>query len=472
MQHPLTTGGHGTGPAASDDPGGTLRADLLGPPRQPVWRRPWVLVPSALLAAAVLALALTPLGPAPVPYTSAPVEQRTLVATVTAIGNLQATDEVEVGAEISGRVVAVLVEVNDPVRAGQPLALIDPDRLEEELRRAEAARQAAEAGVDAARAVADLAAIDLTRLEETARLSGGRIPAAAELDRARAHLRQTRAQMRVAAAQAEEAAAVAAAARTALDRATIRAPIDGIVLRRRIDPGQTLAASFQTPVLFTIAADPRRLRLDVRVDEADIGRVGAGQTATFTVDAFPGDRFPAVVERVDLGAQDSGAGTGSTGADGGEGTVVSYRARLRVDNPDGRLRPGMTATATIVTETLADPLVVPLAALRFLPPAPDSGALTIRRPEGEQGTRQETRIGRGSTRQVHVIQTAGPGAPAGPGDLRPLAVTVLAVVGREAAVVAASAATGLAAGAELRPGMRVATGLAAGNGTGAGGGMP
>ena len=207
---------------------------------------------------------------------------------------------------------------------------------------------------------------DLLRFEEVHRLSGGRVPSQSELDAARASKLRADAAVNVAEADVAESRAAVLANEIDLEKSVIRSPIDGVVLDCRIDPGQTVAASFQAPVLFTIGQDLSRMNLTVYVSEADVGRVSEGQKATFTVDAWPESEFEAVVRKVSFGSQTIQ-------------NVVSYVTELEVANDDLKLRPGMTATATIRIAERDGVLVVSNAALRFRVPArkEPSGAFSL-----------------------------------------------------------------------------------------------
>ena len=290
-------------------------------------------------------------------YETVTVERRNLVATVSATGRLEPTDQVDVGSEISGIMARVLADTNDRVARGQVLAVIDTTKLEQQTERSRAALLSAEAVLREAEATQSQARVDLLRFEEVHRLSDGRVPSRAELDAARAASLRADAAVKVAEAGVAESKASLRANEIDLEKSVIRSPIDGIVLERRVEPGQTVAASFQAPVLFTIGQDLSRMDLIVYVSEADVGRVEEGQTATFTVDAWPQSEFEATVRKVSFGSQTIE-------------NVVSYEAELEVDNQDRKLRPGMTATATIRVAEREDVLVVSNAALRFRPPAP------------------------------------------------------------------------------------------------------
>lgn len=277
--------------------------------------------------------------------------------TVTATGTLQGVDTVEVGTEVSGKVVEVLVDFNERVRKGQVLARLDPEQLDARLEEAGAQLIAAQASVRNAEASEREANV---KLERTERLVDRGLLARQELDTALAQAERARAQAASSRAQQTVAAASLRAARTNAGRANVVSPIDGIVLSRAVEPGQTVAASFQAPVLFTLARDLTALTLHVDVDEADVGRVREGQEASFVVSSWPNQTFESrvvSVRNVPKSAQGSGAAT-----------VVTYEAVLSVDNAEGLLRPGMTATATIVTEHRTGIVTVPSAALRFTPP--------------------------------------------------------------------------------------------------------
>jgi HlyD family secretion protein len=352
-------------------------------------------------------------------YATAPVQRGDLRVTVSATGNLQPTNEVEVGSELSGLVTEVTVDNNDRVKRGQVLARLDTLRLQDAITRSRAALQSADASVAQARASAQLAGASLKRFEEVRKLSGGKVPSETEMDAARAEHARAEAAVLTAQASVAQARAQLSSDETQFSRATIRSPVTGVVLSRQVDPGQTVAASFNAPVLFMIAEDLSRMRLEVKVDEADVGQVNAGQTATFQVDAFPGRTFPAKVERVDVGAN-AATSTGTSGSSSSSSNqVVSYTAVLAVDNREGILRPGMTATAEIVTAEKRGVLLVPNAALRFSPGAGPAGArggvtgvLLPGPPRGmRSGQARDVTIGRGSTQRVHVVGPDGQPQP-------------------------------------------------------------
>lgn len=275
----------------------------------------------------------------PVQYTTAPVIRGPMAITVTATGTLAPRDKVEVGAEVSGKLDAINVDFNDPVRKGEVLAQINTDQLEAQLAQAEALLMQNRATVEQ----------DLETYRRYRALLKDRAISPQSMDQAKADLDRARASVQLAKAQADYD-------RTLIGKATIVSPINGIVLDRKVSVGQTVTAGFQTPILFTLASDLREMELDVDIDEADVGQVHAGDKATFTVDAYPNRVFHATLISVHNAAETVQ-------------NVVSYKGVLRVDNAQRLLKPGMTATATILANTIPNALQVPNAALRFIAPA-------------------------------------------------------------------------------------------------------
>ena len=288
---------------------------------------------------------------APVRYSTANARRGDLAVTVTATGTLAALDTVDVGTEVSGVVDVVEADYNDHVSKGQVLAVVNTDQLEAQIRQGEAALQAATATAQQTAATVAEMRPQAVRADS---LFAQRLISPQDHEGAQASLARALAADANAQAQIAASTAALAAQRTVLAKATIRSPISGVVLQRQIEPGRTVAASFQTPVLFVLAADLKRMTLALDIDEADIGSVRAGQTAEFTVDAYPDRTFAAKVRSVRNAAKTV------------EG-VVTYQAILDVSNPDLALRPGMTATAGVKTAQVHDALLVPNAALRFTP---------------------------------------------------------------------------------------------------------
>jgi HlyD family secretion protein len=354
-----------------------------------------------------------------------------LTVTVSATGTLQPTNQVDVGSEVSGLVESVFVDDNDRVKTGHVLARLDLSKLQDQVVNARAALASAEARVLQAAATVQESRANLTRLRQVSELSGGKVPSKAELEAAQAAAARAEADEKSARAAVEQSRASLSSAETNLAKASIRSPIAGIVLARKIEPGQTVAASFQAPVLFTLAEDLSQMELQVDVDEADVGQVRDGQEATFTVDAYPNRRYPARVKRVSYGSQT-------------KDNVVSYKTVLRVDNDDLSLRPGMTATAEITTVKRRGVLLVPNAALRFTPPVTASAAKRslvsnlLPRPPGSASRAANASNGKKGDQKVWVIRDGQPVA---------LAVTAGASDGRLTEI----------SGDSLQPGLAVIT---------------
>ena len=329
-----------------------------------------------------------------------------LAVRVTATGTLEPVNQVDVGTEVSGTIESVLVDYNDRVHKGDVLARLDTAQLEARYRQSQAALALAHARVQDAEATLTETGNKLRRTKD---LIAKRLSSPEELDSAEAAAARAEAALAVARAQVDQAQAEVDADRQVLDKAVIHSPIDGIVLTRQVEPGQTVAASLQTPVLFTIAENLAQMELHVDVDEADVGQVAEGQEAEFTVDAYPDRRFPARIVQVRFAPKTV------------EG-VVTYETLLSVDNTNLLLRPGMTATAEILIEELKDALLVPNAALRFSPPKgigdPDAGhpragggglvgMLLPRRPPTEKHGGEPTK---GSRQRVWVLREGRPEA--------------------------------------------------------------
>ena len=334
-----------------------LQALLDEAPKRVWWKRRTLWVTIGLLALGAggyYAWTLNQQRNAAPSYVTEPAAKGNLTLTVIANGTLQPTRSVNIGSELSGTVLRVLVDVNDRVKKGQVLVELDTAKLTDQVTRSRAALAAAQAALAQTVATVKETRASLTRLEEVARLSGGKVPSATELDSARAGLDRAVAAEASARANVDSAKASLATDETNLSEASIRSPTDGVVLTRSVDPGNAVAASLQAVTLFTIAEDLTQLQLRVNVDEADVGRVKVGQKASFTVSAFPARRFPATITRVSFG---------STITD----NVVTYVTQMDVANTDLNLRPGMTATSTITAVERKDVLLVPNTALRFTP---------------------------------------------------------------------------------------------------------
>jgi HlyD family secretion protein len=380
-------------------------------------------------------------APEPPPsWRTAVVDRGDITTQVSATGTLEPLRVVEVGPEISGRITEVLVAENDAVTAGQVLARFDETPILARLEAAEAQLAVAEARTLEVRASLREATSVRSRAR---RLREGGVNAEREAEGAEAGLGRARAQLAQAEAQVRQARAQVSLVADELARATLRSPIDGVVLTRAVEPGKAVAASLQTPVLFTLAADLRHMELQLAIDEADVAQVRPGLTAEFTVDAWPKRTFPAVVTKVHMSptvAQN----------------LVTYRALLAVDNAALLLLPGMTATASITSATQKNVLRVPNAALRFAPPRPRGGA---------GGGGNGSGGGGGGSPLMPSMRSSGPGDGVPPAEAGKPRVHLLRDSGLERVLVETGATDGqhteLVAG-EVREGDRVVVGLEGG----------
>jgi HlyD family secretion protein len=331
-----------------------LGLDAKGRPAKRRNRRRWYLALLAIIAlgAGYGAYEWFSDDTAAVVYQTVPAEKGDLTVSVTATGTLQPLIQVDLSSELSGVMRTVLVDENDRVKKGDVLAELDTTRISAQVDGAKASALAAEAQVENARTTVAESEKTLVRAQQLS--TRGMVTeqqletATATRDRAAAAVKMADANLAIAQAELKQR-------QTDLEKSRIYAPIDGIVLTRSVDPGQTVASSLQAPVLFVIAADLARMELKAAIDEADIGGVAPGQKARFTVDAFPDRGFDALIRDISYA---------SVTTDG----VVTYDARLDVDNDKLLLRPGMTATVQVVTRQATGVITVPAAAFRFRPP--------------------------------------------------------------------------------------------------------
>jgi HlyD family secretion protein len=280
------------------------------------------------------------------------VDSGDITATVTASGKLNAVSVVEVGTQVSGTIQEIYVDYNSSVTEGQLIAQIDPAVLRSQLVESRASLEVAEAGVGSAKA----SLVDSERKSRRNKeLYARNLISKSELEDSETDVLLKRAQLQEARARVTQAQAAVERAQTNLDFARITSPVDGVIVSRQVDVGQTVAASFQTPTLFSIARDLTRMQIDTSVDEADIGRVAEGQDVDFRVDAFPEELFTGKVVQVRI-------------APATTDNIVTYTVVIHVDNADLRLKPGMTANVSIKTDKRQNVLRLPTAALRFRPP--------------------------------------------------------------------------------------------------------
>lgn len=296
-------------------------------------------------------------GTEDVRYTTQPATRGDLTVLVTATGSVQPTNKVDISSELSGTVRKVLVDYNSEVTVGQMLAELDTDKLRATVESSRAKLSAAKAKVTEAQATIEEMRANYARKQS---LVEKKVTSVYELDTAKAAHDRAVAAHASALAEVHVAEAELKLNETNLAKASIYSPIKGVVLSRDIDPGQTVASSFQAPVLFTIAEDLTQMELQVDIDEADVGKTRVGQDATFNVDAYPDRKFPARIRDIRF-ASETVQG------------VVTYKGLLTVDNSELLLRPGMTATAEIVVQQVKDALLVPNAGLRFSPPSEEQG---------------------------------------------------------------------------------------------------
>jgi HlyD family secretion protein len=312
-------------------------ASRLGLGRKGKRRKRWIWIGGAVGVVLIAGVFMMRGGTAHT-YVTKPVTRGTLAVTVSATGTLAPRDQVDVGAEVSGRIDVLTVDFNDHVTKGEVLARINTDQLKAQLQQARATLAQAEA---------TLRQMSQTNARYIA-LARGNALSKEQLNISRGDLARAKAGVGLARAQVEQD-------QTMLSKATIYSPIDGVVLDRKVEVGQTVAAAFSTPVLFTLASDLNQMELDVDIDEADVGLVRAGATSTFTVDAYPTRKFPAKLVSVH-NAPKTVQG------------VVTYQGVLMVENQGGMLKPGMTATAEIDAAHVPNAILVPNTALRYVPP--------------------------------------------------------------------------------------------------------
>lgn len=302
-------------------------------------------------------------------YVSEPVTQGEVLRKVSASGKVRALNTIKVGTEVSGQITKVFVDFNSPVKAGQILAEIDPTRVRARVQQSEAqvalaraSLQQTIANVARARAELEIQERDFARqkgLAERGFVSkAGLDIAQSKLNSARNALQVALAQTQSGNAQIRQGTAELSSAQLDLSRTVIVAPASGVIINKLVEPGTTVAASFQTPNLFEIAADTTKMQVEASVDEADIGQVREGQNVTFTVDSYPNDIFKAKVRQVRKAPVETQ-------------NVVSYLVIIDVDNLDGKLLPGMTANVEIVTGSKTRVTRVPTNALRFRPKSAD-----------------------------------------------------------------------------------------------------
>lgn len=295
-----------------------------------------------------------------VSYRTVKAETGDLTVTVVATGQLQTTRTVEVGSEVSGIIDTVLVDYNQRVTAGQVLARINTERLDAQVLQDKALLETARAKVSDAKVTVQETEASYNRMKLARERSNGQLPSQADVDTALAAYERAKVAVASAEAGVTQAEATLSSDETNVLRAVIKAPVNGVVLARNVQAGQTIAASFSVTTMFEIAEDLRKMKLEVNIDEADMGVVKEGQSVLFSVDAFPGRQFPGTITQLRYESTTTN-------------NVVTYLAEISVDNSELRLRPGMTATASIVVQEARNALLAPNSALRYEPSVTTAG---------------------------------------------------------------------------------------------------
>ena len=320
------------------------------------------------------------------PYVAEPVERGALTAIVRVSGTLAPRHQIDVRSVLAGVVTSVEVDHGARVRKGQVLARLDTTKLDLDLEHARAARETARARLLQVEAAVDEARAQLARFDQVHARSHGRVPSLHEVELQRAAVKRAEAERASVRAELQRAEAVLASLTTDRARAVLRAPIDGVVLARAIEPGQVIAASLQGPALFTIAEDLRRLQLVLKLAETDVGHVAVGQHATVRARAYPERAFEATVAEVRFAAEI---------VDG----AVTYATVLHVDNDDLALRPGMTADVNLLVREVTNAVLVPNRALQF---APERGAAPPE-PRGPPSERRVWVLRGGETLEIPIV---------------------------------------------------------------------
>ena len=313
-------------------------------------------------------------------FVTAPVTRGTIVDAVEATGTLAALQTVQVGTQVSGTIKALHADFNSRVRKGEVIAELEPSLFQAQVDQAQATVTRLLADVTRAEVDVQDTGVKLKRAQE---LWSRQLIAQVDLDAADTNARQAEAALAGARAQVVQARAALSQAQVNLANSIIRAPIDGVVISRAVDVGQTVAASMSAPTLFVIANDLSRMQVNTQVDESDIGRIRTGQPVTFKVDAYPGQIFHGTVSQVRLEPVT-------------EQNVVSYTTIIDVRNPDMELKPGMTANVTVEVARATDTLMVPTSAVRFRPSA-DGTRVWVPGESGPTAVQVRTGLSNGAT---------------------------------------------------------------------------
>ncbi|MCH9739285.1 MAG: efflux RND transporter periplasmic adaptor subunit [Epsilonproteobacteria bacterium] len=327
-----------------------------GQKKSSFWK--YFLILLLILAAAVFLFLNQQEGKEELHYQTVKPERKDLITTVSATGNLEPTDSVEIGIEVSGTMQEVLVNYNDVVKKGQVLARLETTKLTSKVNSAKASLDVAQANLEESRVNRSDAKRELNRVENLFKSTNGNYPSRREVDAAKVTYQKSQAAYKASVAQVNQAKASLKSNEDDLAKAVVISPIDGIVLDKAIEAGQSVVAAMSIPTLFTLAKDLTQMEVVVSVDEADVGQVKKGQKVDFTVDAYPSKTFEGVINQVRMNSQIVNS-------------VVTYETVVIVNNKEQLLRPGMTVSANITTKVIPNALMVPNAALRFSPPISD-----------------------------------------------------------------------------------------------------
>ena len=323
----------------------------------------WLWTLLIFLAAGVLFFINQPGTKQQINYKITTIEKKDLIVTVSATGNLEPTNTIELGIEVSGTITEVFVDYNDKVAKGETLAKLDTTKLASRVANSKASLMSAKANLLDSRVSGDDAKRELDRYQSLYESTNGNFPSAKEIDKAKTTYARSKANIQVMLAKVSQAEASLKSDEDDLGKAIVVSPIEGIVLDKKIEEGQSVVASMQIPILFILAKDLKKMEVVVSVDEADVGQVNEGQKVTFGVDAYPSQIFDGIIKQVRMNSKIVNG-------------VVTYEALVEVNNPKLLLRPGMTASADIITKVVKNASLIPNTALRFVPEAGEG--------EGEQ----------------------------------------------------------------------------------------
>lgn len=306
-------------------------------------------------------------------FTTIKATKGDITSIVSAAGTISATNEVLIGSQVSGRISAVFVEENDVVKKGDVLAIIDPETINQNIAKNEAMLNSARANLEASIVNYTNKKRNYDRLNQVYKMTKGKSPSLSDLDNAYNDMTSSQATVNVNKAKVVEVETGLKSAKIDLKNSIITSPIEGVVLKRTIDAGQTVAASFSTPELFVIAENLDHMKLVVNVSEADVGNVLEKQNVNFTVDTFPDEVFKSTIHRVNKGSSAT------------EENIVSYETTIYVNNIEGKLRSGMSATANIETASASNVMTIPISATYYEPPVIKKLSESEKRPKFLQG---------------------------------------------------------------------------------------